>query len=913
MGNKKKKSADQFEKEVPKTNTDSDAVETKCEQARIVAPVITLVKKAVSVKKKYATATRQTVVLKTDKAYSGKGTFTCASDCVKFFQGSKEIAAASGVLFESVGSGITLEIEGVKPSALEGVDLSWKLEPGAEPVVGSAATDKLTAVEATLDLFKKDGSTKLTEDEKHAGGRVVHKQNTAKSLSRAKLTVKCEPAEWSGTLVLAAIRDNVQLFDAKTGGGEVTLPKEIGVGPGLGPFEYWVQGKESSGAKDDTGFTLAIKTLADASGKEADRARMTVVGTELELYTSPPGGSPAKLDAAAKIDPGRLLLVQDAKFTRARTKLAVIKKPKDAPCKLILKEASGAGRLTLFPAANDKHATGEAPVALPKEIAPDAIADEAKGMVFWIDGKDFSTAAQETVLQLDADGVDDACDKAALTVVDLRDENGNAPAPHLVPVKNPITEPANAHKRKIKLEHKIAAGGTYAWTSSSARFTTENASTQTVTLVGKEAPSDAALAEELEVLFSPTGKTAFPKLAHKVGVVEIVFSKHGTYKGGYDKYEDMPFGCADGTADGNVKQDPKYDFVSIEKSQEGKVVATHKGAEPAEIFFTSADASKADPKTKNPTASPFDVVITGKALDRDETVIEGRIESATGPIVAKLGAVVLKKYSVEAEFYAVSDSNSLPTAVSQHAVTKDQLNQQLEKAYLSAIAELKITACHDKDVEYDTAPKNGILDLKAGAASTEENKIRTECAFDTSKQNIVCVKDLQWIFALGANLTLKKTGQSVITLAGTPKFFAIGNWYYLEDDTPRKVAVVVKAIDEIAKTATVEVHTATPLAADTDFTTAKNARMLMALNGLSGNPVWVKDQTGVEALANVIGHEIGHIKFGFADLCEKANLMHFTAVGGGNWGLRHRGVKQAYSPGGDEEQWKLIPGKNKNR
>ena len=411
------------------------------------------------------------------------------------------------------------------------------------------------------------------------------------------------------------------------------------------------------------------------------------------------------------------------------------------------------------------------------------------------------------------------------------------------------------------------------------------------------------------MVFTPTGKTAFPKLVDMIGVVKIEFSKDSTYTGGYDKYEDMPFGYTTGAADASVKVDPKYDFVSIEKSKEGKVKAKYEGADAADIFFTADDPSKAAPKTENPTASPFDLVLDGKGIDKGETVIEGRVQSKTGPIVAKLGAVVFKKFTVEAEFYAVHDSLSPPTAVSQAAVTKEQLNGFLDKAYPAAIAQLKVTACHNQNVNFDTAPKNGILDLWATGASTEETKVRTDCAFDMGKQNIVCVKNLQWIFNLASDFTLKKTGTSVLTITSTPKFLTVGNWYYIEDKNGLKSAIVIDSFDEGAKTVTVHVHPSVPIASDQAFTAANQSRILFPLNGLSGNPVWVKDQTGVEALANVIGHEIGHIKFGFKDICEKANLMYYMAVGGGNWDLRHRDIAVAYSPFGNEKQWNTIPGR----
>ncbi len=291
--------------------SDGDDVTRDYEVIEVVHQVIELVKDAVAVKKKNATVARRTVVLKTDKAFSGKGTFTCASDCVRFYYNGELLPfdGKTEKTFDSVGGGITLDVEGVKHSTLKGVTLGWKLLPGAEPI-GGAVSNQMTAVDATLELQKKSGAS-LSEEEKNGDGRTVHKQNKDKTLSRAKLTVKCLPADWPGTLILDAVKSNVVLFDADKAGSEVPVRKEIAVGPGSTAPVFWVEGKAESSTKTDSGYKLFIKNLAETD--PVDLAKMTVVKSELqvrEYKTSAADG--AKVGDDAKKDPG----VKVYKFSR---------------------------------------------------------------------------------------------------------------------------------------------------------------------------------------------------------------------------------------------------------------------------------------------------------------------------------------------------------------------------------------------------------------------------------------------------------------------------------------------------------------------------------------------------------------------------------------------------------------------
>jgi hypothetical protein len=673
----------------------------------------------------------------------------------------------------------------------------------------------MTAVKATLDIYDKS-DVALALDAKKGDGRVVILQNAAKSHKRAKLTVKCEPAGYAGTLVLSRITNNVSLFEAATDGVAKTLPLEVTVG-GPAPAPLYVQGDTVSAAKSDSGFELGIKGVAD----KVDSAKVTVVDVRLDVYLarSAPTAEPVLMSAAAKKEPGRLLVKQDAKFKRARGKLVLVKLPKDAPCKIQLKAAGS--KVTLFPEANEKHVDAETAVTLPKDVAAAGVTED-KGIVFWAEGKSLTTLMAAS-FEIDVENVEDACDKALFTVVDLCAANGTDPAPRLIPVKNKITDatPVADHKAKIKLVHDLGAPG-ISWACAGSKFTLADAATQTVELTTTATPSDTPEAEQLKVVITPTGKPAFPELVHCIGVVEIAFSQDTTHTGGYDKYEVINFRRQDGTPD-TFDPPQKFDFVAVKKSGEGKVKVTWKGAEKEDIFFVPVDASVAKAKKESPdTASPFSLEIEGQAKDKNETEFEGRLESKTGKVAAKLGVVVLKQVDKEAEFFRVSDSTSAATTLS-HATSGGDITTHCEAGYGGAIATLTVADGGDIDCQYDVAPTNGKLDMEPGVTSAEQTVIIGACV--SAKSRVVYVKALQWSYKFRSNATGGATVLPITTYNPTYLgYIGVNNRYLISDDAHSEW-VEIQSVN--TSTGDVQIKTALTHA----YTTAANAALIWPLGG----------------------------------------------------------------------------------
>ncbi len=887
MSKKKKKEAQAEQAElkavpdepIPK---EDEAVAQPCVQEEPppppVSPTITIDDpKIVLVKKDHqAVGHRIEVRLGTNRSFTGAGIFSCkkGADKVKFFKGTTVVNASGDVRFDSVGQGIAIEIEGTGSSLLEGVHLSWKLETGAEPVVPDAATEKITVVDAKLDLYKKNDTTALTAEEKHGDGRVLHKQNAGKTFKRAKLAVTYAPPELSGTLTISAIEGNVSLFSSKNGGSEIVLPKDITVGPDLGPFEFWAEGKTVSAAKVDTGFNLEIKDLAEGPGKKADYVKLTVMETELELYTSPDTGTPVKLGSDAKQAPGRLLLIQDATFQRKRTKVAVIKKPKDAPCKISLKAASGAGRITVFPAAHETHASGETATALPKDIAPTDITDEAKGMVFWIDGKDFSTAVGETVLQIDVDGVDDACDKIALTVVDLRAANGTDPAPRFLPNKNAHNEPGNHHKIKVKLEHKLGAGATQ-WSSTSTKFVLADQTTDIVSLTSTADPSASLDAEVLKVVFTPSGKTALPTIEHKMTVVKVVFAESDNQSYGYDDMNDGP------------RTTEKLHHVSVKKNGTTKVKVTIEGGATSEMIdFKSEDTAKAEFTAPGNGLANFDLTLQGKNQEKAEVTINARVNGQAGPICDGINVDVYKEKVVNISVALVKDPRYAATNLSL-AFDAAATQTEIRKWYKRAVAKININDRGTIEAEYDTAG-NGALDIRAGGgASVDVTTAKT--AVGGAGIRVIIVRQLSWQYFLGADASI---GDLTIEIGnGTMRFLVDGGSYPLGSGANRERITVQS---KVGRTVTL----ASPLTKD--HTTAEFLQW--PLSGLSGDPIWVQEKgKDVDMVRRTIAHEVGHSALRYTDVTDLTNMMHFSASRT-DTRLRYLELPKKYT-GGNEKQW----------
>lgn len=476
-----------------------------------------------------------------------------------------------------------------------------------------------------------------------------------------------------------------------------------------------------------------------------------------------------------------------------------------------------------------------------------------------------------------------SCENPPLTeiTVVIKAENGKDSAPTAVPVT-----------QKIKLKAVPSLGtGSYQWSTTSSKITLENPTQQIVTVVAGKDPSVHPEAEEIQVIFTPTGKAPLAPVTHKLGVCKVEFTKESSHPWGYDPYEKIP--CEDGNAQKFDEQPgPEIDFVSIKKNEVGKVKVIITGCKPAEVFFQSKQASICVPKTIQPDASPYVLEIQGKAVNKSHTELEAHIGKLNGPVAARLGVVVLKEATYKAEWFRVRDPNSEKTKLS-HTITGADVQKSANQYFKQGVAVWDIKGGTSEIlVDYDPN-KLGVLELEPGKTTKEEKQIMKKCK--SSRPRAIYIKDIQWNYYLAANasktdtdITLKKYGKTYLGYLGTKE-------YKIQDTKGNSTTVKIKSVN----TTTGKVELEKPIGKD--FKTADKAALVFPLGGLSGDPVWVTDLSTVDTVMNYAAHELGHQLSDLNDICEIDNFM----FGGGETGtkLRHRPLSQYYDRSKKQQQW----------
>ena len=462
-------------------------------------------------------------------------------------------------------------------------------------------------------------------------------------------------------------------------------------------------------------------------------------------------------------------------------------------------------------------------------------------------------------------------------------------------MKNLTTEDAKTNAVKLSVAPKGTSGG-FAWSSGSALFTLKDDATAMVTLTSGATAGSSPESEEIKLIFTPAGKSAFPPVTHNIGVADVVFSKEATHAWGYDAYEDIPCQDGDGKAIAPVpKPDPKYDFLSVKKSSTGKVKADITGCVPEDVFYVSVKDSIAKPAVNQPGAASEILEVNGGIGGKNETVIEARLISAKGPLVARLGVMVLSQLVYKAEFFRVKDSTSASTALSATPAAAD-LTTECNKYYSAGVSDWQITGgTSELDIPYDII-KNGALDLEPGVVTSEQKKIMDTCK--SSKTRVVYVHDLHWSYYLAADaastdatLTIKNYGTTYLGYIGKKA-------YTIQDSKGNTASVTVTAVNTSTGVVTLSA------AIGTAFKKADKAALIWPLGGLSGDPLWVKD---VSDIPNYVAHELGHTLAELGDIAEVDNIM----FGGSNTGskLRRRALPLYYTPATNEEQWKKMKGR----
>lgn len=388
----------------------------------------------VVVKKKHTNPARVSILLKTDVAFAGKGTFTAApADTIQFFTSKK---GGTAIKFDgkqnaftgpALTKGVNLFAVGAKASAtLNDVVLSLNLAGGPNPIVKNPAQAKMTAIDVSLQICKPrtaaagDPPT-LSEAEKIDPGRALHVQNPASTHLRPMLIVApVKPAGFIGQLELTtdlpAKGGSVVLFpNEKQTGGEI--PSNAMDIPVAGK-KVFAEGIAVSQHLKDIKVRLSVKGLEH----DADHVILTVIEAKLDLCASrervdKPPTPLADLDKTAL---GRSLTFHTADPKPRAMMILRHLKPVGFLGKLFLTPvAAGAGRVRVF-----EHESGGAAIAglntpgTPMEIAHDKTFPAA-GLHRFVEGSAVSSAMRDVAFKLGVKDVEDNCDQVNLSIVDV--------------------------------------------------------------------------------------------------------------------------------------------------------------------------------------------------------------------------------------------------------------------------------------------------------------------------------------------------------------------------------------------------------------------------------------------------------------------------------------------------------------
>ena len=358
-------------------------------------------------------AAATTVTLHADGAFQGRGQLrvTAGANHIRVLQGGQPLVLQNGRRdFRNIDqTGVQVQLEATSASALQGVKLEWELfSDNVE--CGDPATEDLTAVAATLVIHDRAGHA-IDRATARGNGRILAKGPSAQR--RAKVTVRCQPAQYTGQLKLVDRNgNNLALYAAAAGGNALPLPHQLPSPVPAQGVNLYVEGIQPSAAAAGDALDLAIEGVAN----RADHVVLTVVEATLEVCGPRPNdGEPPPLTEADKRNPGRELIGQAWTHRSPRARVRVRKNPTDARCTLRLRPPAG-NEVSLFEA--EDHVEGEVATGLPYSITAAAFdtahGETGDGLVLWAEGRE--EAATPTQLSLDVQDIADDCDAIGFTV-----------------------------------------------------------------------------------------------------------------------------------------------------------------------------------------------------------------------------------------------------------------------------------------------------------------------------------------------------------------------------------------------------------------------------------------------------------------------------------------------------------------
>ena len=453
----------------------------------------------------------------------------------------------------------------------------------------------------------------------------------------------------------------------------------------------------------------------------------------------------------------------------------------------------------------------------------------------------------------------------------------------------------------IKLKAAPSSGsGTFQWSTTSTKITLSDTTAQTVTVTAKTQVSASRGAEKVQLVFTPTGGIPLPPITRDVTIISVKFSASATQNYGYDDMDNVL-----GTPHHVSVREDRFTTVHVD-------ILDHATADDLEFVSDDITIAEAVAPAAGAGAS-FELTIVGKNQTKAETGINAVCKG--GPVCATIKVNVYKEVVVTAVIAKVHDSASPNTSMAYPNFDVAAAATNINSAYKSAVVKFTLTdadpAGNQIDVPYDK-DGDGTLTLGAGVVGSEINKIKDidaiKAAIAAQQLYVVLVRDLKYIFYLATpaakeDRTLKlQTGTGIsLDHLQLNKVYALG--------------LGAKAENVVLTSRNVDVFDLQdPLGAEHDTTDG----IILPIGGVTGRPgdpivvlETVIDNAGVKHIRTeeridwIIGHELGHGAFRFANVTEVTNLMYESESSTGHK-LRYKALPDYNHPNLTESQWEKI-------
>ncbi len=426
------------------------------------------------------------------------------------------------------------------------------------------------------------------------------------------------------------------------------------------------------------------------------------------------------------------------------------------------------------------------------------------------------------------------------------------------------------------------SGGSYAWTTGSAKISLANANSATVTVEGLATPSSGRDAETITVTRSADGCADVVKTV-TVTVAKVNFSAATTQRYGYDDFD--------------TAANPLDDHVSIKKSDHTFLkVDIEGGALGTDFDFVCDDATVCTPVAPGASAS-FDLRLDAGAKNKNDTTLHAKVKCPAATSFANIQVHVFKEKKVEVVVAKIYDSNEagtnlrFPTAdYSSHTAT---VNNKTKEAVVKFDISNYDASNAQTDVRYDL-DGNGAMtyDIKSGGG-VELDAIKSAMTGTGTKVRIAIVRAMKSYYYLSAAAA---AGDTTITVtAGSVFNYPAG----------RNVALGTGATQENVTVASSAGSTITLGAALANAHAAGDPLEFPA-GGWSSDPILIIEGSAtLDVIKWTIAHETGHRSLSLADVDDTNDIMH--------WMQSWTDYRLRYCPrtkkhtAGTENQWDTIP------